>query len=330
MSKPPSKRVSKRGALREACLAIVGPTASGKTQLAIAVARSLGGEIISLDSRQAYRGFRVGSAAPTDEDLSRAPHHGVGILEPDERYGAGRFAEFATATIHRVVASGNVPILAGGTGLFLRALTHPMFREPEVDPVKRDRLRHWLDEADPRHISRWARRLESAIDLTKEPLDPQRAARSVELALTSGRPLSWWIEHGERERPPLDARIYALDVPGEVLRARIEGRAREMVESGDWEAEVRTLERAGHAESRAFDAIGYHDILAVTRGQIGRQEALGRIVSSTWAYARRQRTWFRHQLPEASVRLDGSKETAQLARRIEDDWRSRPQRSGRE
>jgi len=312
------------------CLAIVGPTASGKTELAIAVARSLEGEIVSVDSRQAYRGFRVGSAAPTDEQLSAAPHHGVGILEPDERYGAGRFAEFATATIHRIRARGNVPILAGGTGLFLRALTHPMFREPEVDPVMRDRLRRWLDAADPERLSRWSRRLESAIDVTDETLDPQRAARSVELALTSGRPLGWWIEHGELERPALDARVYAIDVPADVLRARIERRAREMVEGGDWEAEVRTLERAGHARSRAFDALGYRDILAVTHGQIRREEALERIVSSTWAYARRQRTWFRHQLPEGAVRLDGSQTTAQLARRIEDDWRSRPQPSGRE
>lgn len=303
----------------------MGPTASGKTEIAIAVARSLRGEIVSMDSRQAYRGFRVGVAAPTDEELSAAPHHGVGILEPDERYGAGRFAEFATAAIRGIISRGSVPILAGGTGLFLRALTHPMFREPEVDPVKRTRLRRWLDTADAERISRWARRLESAAEPAEEGLDPQRAARSIELALTSGRPLAWWIEHGEPERPPLDARTYAIDVPSETLRARIEARARGMVESGDWEAEVRSLERAGHAGSRAFDALGYRDILAVTRGRIGREEAVARIVSSTWAYARRQRTWFRHQLPPGAVRLDGSKPTAQLARRIEDDRRAGPQ-----
>jgi len=102
-----------------------------------------------------------------------------------------------------------------------------------------------------------------------------------------------------------------------------------MIEGGQWEAEVRVLERAAHDASRAFNALGYGEVLAVSRGKIDREEALARIVSSTWAYARRQRTWFRHQLPEGSVRLDGSEETAQLARRIADDWRSRPQRSGR-
>ena len=301
---------------RPRCIAIVGPTASGKTGLAIEVARSLSGEIVSMDSRQAYRGFRVGTAAPTDEELSRAPHHGVGILEPDERYGAGRFAELAASWLDRIEARGNVPILAGGTGLFLRALTHPMFREPEADPARRDAIRRWLDRRDEDELARWASRLDP-----DTPSDPQRAGRTVELSLLSGRPLSWWLEHGEPERSALAVAVFAIELPADALRARIERRARRLIESGAWEAEVRSLERAGHARSRAFDALGYADVRDLVHGRIDRETAIERIFRSTWAYARRQRTWFRHQLPEGASRLDGSEPTEQLARRIRREWR---------
>lgn len=299
-------------------LAIVGPTASGKTSLAISVAREFDGEIISADSRQAYRGFRVGTAAPTADELGAAPHHGVGILEPDERYGAGRFVELADSAVRGILARGHVPIIAGGTGLFLRALTHPMFRQPEVPATTRDALREWLDTAEPEDLIRWATRLDSP----DAAGDPQRAGRTVELALLTGRPLSWWIENGVPSRPGFEGLVFVLDVPSELLRERIRHRARAMLESGAWEAEVRALEIAGHDRSRAFDALGYRDVQDLIRGRTDREEALERIFARTWAYARRQRTWFRHQLPEDAIRLDGSSTTDQLSQRICDEWRA--------
>lgn len=298
-------------------IAIVGPTASGKTALAIEVARGLDGEVISADSRQAYRGFSIGTAAPTDAERAAVPHHGVGMLDPQERYGAGRFTALARDWIREIESRGRVPILAGGTGLFLRALTHPLFREPAADPVVRDRVRAWLDGADAAEVMRWAARLDPA-----SPRDPQRASRTVELALLSGRPLSWWLAHGAPERPGLRVRVYALDLPAEALRARILARTRAVVESGAWEEEVRALERVGHVESRAFDALGYGDVRDLARGRIDRETAIERIFAATWAYARRQRTWFRHQLPGDAIRLDGSEATDQLARRICGDWRA--------
>lgn len=302
---------------RHRAIVIVGPTASGKTALAIEVARGLNGEVISADSRQAYRGFVVGTAAPTEEERSAAPHHGVGILDPDERYGAGRFTALARDWIGEIESRGRVPILAGGTGLFLRALTHPLFREPDADPVLRDRVRAWLDAADAAEVARWAARLDPAA-----PGDAQRASRTVELVLLSGRPLSWWLANGEPETPGLRVRAYALDFPAEALRARILARTRVLVESGAWEEEVRALERAGHAASRAFDALGYAEIRDLAHGRIDRETAIERIFAATWAYARRQRTWFRHQLPEDAIRLDGSEATDQLARRICGEWRA--------
>ncbi|MFV1986692.1 MAG: tRNA (adenosine(37)-N6)-dimethylallyltransferase MiaA [Gemmatimonadota bacterium] len=301
-------------------IAIVGPTACGKTSLAIAVAREIGGEIISTDSRQAYRGFRVGTAAPNDEELAAAPHHGVGILEPDERYGAGRFVEFAEATSRAISGRGNVPILTGGTGLFLRALTHPMFCEPEVPARVRDGLRHWIEGAENAVVTRWAQRLDPTVDATS--IDPQRAGRTVELALASGRPLSWWIEHGEPSRVPFGGAVFLIETPSDLLRERIAKRARGLLDSGAWEAEVRGLEIAGHQASRAFDALGYRDVQALVHGRIDRATAYERIFAATWAYARRQRTWFRHQLPETAVRLDGATTTEHLSRRIRDKWRT--------
>jgi len=301
-------------------LAIVGPTACGKTSLAIAIARELGGEIISSDSRQAYRGFRVGTAAPSDAEMAAAPHHGVGILEPDERYGAGRFVEFAEATSRAICERGNVPILAGGTGLFLRALTHPMFCEPHVPPRVRDGLRRWIDAVEPAVVRRWAQRLDPTVEAAS--IDPQRAGRTVELALGSGRPLSWWIEHGEPARVPFGGPVFLIEMPTELLRERIERRARALLDSGSWEAEVRGLEIAGHQASRAFDALGYRDVQALVHGRIDRATAYERIFASTWAYARRQRTWFRHQLPDTAIGLDGASTTEHLSRRICDEWRT--------
>ncbi len=301
-------------------LAIAGPTASGKTSLAVAVARALDGEVISLDSRQAYRGFRVGTAAPGPDDLAAAPHHGVGFLDPSEPYGAGRFARLARGWIGEIRARRRVPILAGGTGLFLRALTDPVFAEPPIDPDRRRRLREWLDARDSDLVRHWADRLDPELAARLASVDRQRAARTIELALFTGRPLSWFIDHGEPEHPPLELLIYAIELPSEELRSRIASRASDSLPA--WMDEVRELRNRNLGGSAAFEALGYQHVLALEEGRLEREEALERIVSDTWAYARRQRTWFRHQLPAEAVRLDGSQPTDQLARRIARDWRS--------
>ncbi|MDX1579784.1 MAG: tRNA (adenosine(37)-N6)-dimethylallyltransferase MiaA, partial [Gemmatimonadota bacterium] len=302
-------------------------TASGKTALAIEVARELDGEIISLDSRQAYRGFAIGTAAPTAGDLAAAPHHGVGFLDPDERYGAGRFAELARRWIEEIEGRGRVPILAGGTGLFLRALTHPLFREPEMAPERRRAVRAGLDALPAETLVAWAERLDPALGGEGSP-DAQRAARTVELCLASGRPLSWWVEHGEPVRPPHSPRVLARDLTREVQRERIERRTAAWLASGAWAREVRRLASEGRDRSRAFDALGYRDILDMVEGRLTEEQVRDRVVGDTWAYARRQRTWFRHQLPSDTRRLDGTEPTPQLAARVAEAWRAEAQ-SGR-
>ena len=309
-------------------LAIVGPTATGKTAVAIEVARCLGGEIISMDSRQAYRGFGVGTASPSAAEQAAAPHHGVGFLDPHERYGAGRFARLASRWIADIRARGGVPVLAGGTGLFLRALTHPMFEEPAFDPARRERLHAWLDGLERDELVRWAARLDGSLAGRSRPLDRQRAARTVELALLSGRPLTRWIESGRTERPPLPTATWVLDLAAPLLRERIRHRAEALIRDGAWAGEVRDLLSRGLEGSRAFDALGYADVAGLVRGRADIEETIERVSTSTWRYARRQRTWFRHQLPDDAVVLDASTGPEQLGRHIADAWRASAAEAG--
>lgn len=315
-----------------AAIAIVGPTATGKTGLALEVARTLDGEVISADSRQAYRGMEIGTAAPTPEERAAVPHHGVAFLEPGERYGAGRFARLARGWMAEIRARGRVPLLVGGTGFFLAALLEPVFREPSMDEARRTALRRWLDARSEAELERWSRRLDPALIDRLERLDRQRAARTLEMALLTGRALSWWHRHGEPEAPPLHALVYRLTLPREEHRRRIARRADALLEAG-WPEEASRLrdrvglrERVGAGEEgsvarHGWDAIGYPEALAVSEGRMSREEASEQIFLATWAYARRQRTWFRHQLPEHTVVLDASRPTGQLARRIAADWR---------
>lgn len=312
-------------------IAIAGPTATGKTALAIAAARRLDGEAISADSRQAYRGMEVGTAAPTPEERTAVPHHGVAFLDPRERYGAGRFAREARRWIAGIRARGRVPILVGGTGFFLDALLSPVFREPELATTRRRRLRRWLDAAPAERALAWARRLDPDLFARLETVDPQRAARSLELALLTGRPVTWWQDHGDPEAPPLHALVFVLELSPRAHRAAIERRTEALLEAG-WPAEARRLREEGLEDAPALDAVGYRHVLALLDGRLEREEAVARIVRDTWAYARRQRTWFRHRVPEGAIRLDAAEPTGQLARRIEEAWwaRTAPSPSGEE
>ena len=316
-----SKAVAAGSAERPRAIAIVGPTATGKTDVATAVARELSGEVISLDSRQAYRGFGIGTAAPTADEMGAVLHHGVGFLDPMEPYGAGTFARYAHEWMREIHARRHIPILAGGTGFFLSALLRPIFREPPLDPERRADLRHWLDQRSVDELREWVGRLDPALEDRLERVDRQRASRALELALLTGRSLSDWIADGEPEHEPLRACCFALAIPAEPHRERIERRARSLLQSG-WVEEVLRLREAGLDQSPAFNAVGYRDVLSLADGEVSEEDAIERIVRATWAYARRQRTWFRHQLPSDAIALDALRPTGQLAERIARDWRA--------
>lgn len=297
---------------------VLGATGTGKTALAIQLARRLDGEIISADSRQAYRGLAIGTAAPTAAARGGVPHHGIGFLDPNERYGAGRFARLARTWIDEIRGRGRLPILAGGTGLFVRALLEPLFREPELDPERRRRLGAWLERRPTDDLEAWTRRLDPALAARLGVVDRQRAGRATEIALLTGRPLSWWRARESGDAPPLAARLFVLELPPEEHRQRLRSRIRGQL-AGGWPDEVRALIEAGHDEaSPALGALGYRKVAAFVRGEIGEAEAQALIARDTWRYARRQRTWLRHQLPGDPVPLDARRSVDQLAAIVED------------
>lgn len=297
-------------------VAIVGPTASGKSDLAFALAVASRAEIVSVDSRQAYRGMEVGTAAPPPGQRAAVPHHGVAFLAPGERYGAGQFARLARTWIRGIRERGREPLLVGGTGFFLRALARPVFREPPLDPDRRARLGRWLEAAGPERVTEWARAVDPSLAARLSRIDPQRAARALEVAWLTGRRLSWWQEHAPAEAPPVPIRAFVPELPADVHRRRIAARAERML-AGGWRAEVAELRRAAPGDDAPWmKALGYADVAAWADGRLSREEALARIVRDTWAYARRQRTWFRHQLPPGTVRIDATRPLDDQLRRV--------------
>jgi len=306
---------------RPRILVILGPTASGKTALALDVARLVDGEIISADSRQAYRGLEIGTAAPTIAERAAVPHHGVAFLEPGDRYGAGRFARLCREWITDIESRGRTPIVVGGTGFFVRAVTHPVFKEPDLDSAGRAALEAWLSARPLDEIRRWTGRLDPDLIDRLPVLDRQRAGRALELALLTGRNLSWWQCNAPPEADPIPARTSVLEADAATLRRRINERTLRLLDGG-WAQEVEALGDAGHGPgSPAMTSIGYRDVSSFVRGEISRERAVEAILRDTWAYARRQRTWLRHQVLDAT-RIDVTTDLRLLANRIAAEWLS--------
>ena len=275
-----------REALRT--LAICGPTASGKSEFASRLAAEYGAEVVNADSRQIYRGMRVGTGWPTDEQLARAPHHLYGIASPAQRYNAGLFVRDASAAISGIAARGKWAIVSGGTGLYVEALagSMPLDRLVASDELRErvraealvhphEALRAWLAAVAP----------DAAVRITAG--DRYRTLRGLEAALAARE-----ASAGRTASPAdIDVQIIVLEAPRATLRVRIETRVRWMFASGLVEEAV-ALEREFGAVP-ALTGIGYAEALAYARGLMRRDEATSATCGRTTAYAKRQQTWFR-------------------------------------
>ena len=303
-------------------LAITGPTTSGKTQLSIAVAEALDGEIICMDSRQVYRGMDVGTDKVSAEHRNRVPHHGLDLRDPDEPYSAGQFGRDACRWIEEISGRGRVPILVGGTGFFLRSLTHPIFKEPDMDVARLEALRGFMAARPTAELERWVGELDPQRAALAREGGPQRLGRTIEVALLTGRALSWWHEQGEPDQDPFSGLIVVLDMDREELDRRIDARVTRMAAEGLVE-EVRGLLEKGYGPNDpGMSGTGYREIAAYLGGDTTLEDALDRMRSQTRQYARRQLTWFRHQLPENAMHIDTSQPVdAQLTEVIE-GWRA--------
>ncbi len=277
-------------------LGLVGPTASGKTALSVPIALRLDGEIISMDSRQVYRGMDVGTDKVAVEVREHVPHHGLDLIEPRERYSAGRFAREARGWIRAIHARGRVPVLVGGTGFFLKSLTEPIFAEPPLDEERRVRLRRWLRGQPLDTLERWAALLDPDRAELAAAGGRQRLSRTLELPLLTGRSMSWWHRHAPADGDPIDIDVVLLVLPREELYRRIDQRAQRMFEHGLL-TEVRLLLSAGVSpEDPGMSGTGYREAAGLLRGELSLDEAVLAVQRATRAYARRQLTWYRNQL----------------------------------
>ncbi|MGH7501567.1 MAG: tRNA (adenosine(37)-N6)-dimethylallyltransferase MiaA [Longimicrobiales bacterium] len=307
--------------MADGVLVLTGATATGKTALAVKLAERIGAEVISMDSRQVYRGMDIGTAKPTTGERRNIPHHGFERVAPDERYSAGRFAREARCWVADIQSRSKVPLVVGGTGFFLRALTHPLFEEPPLDHDERARLRARFQDMETATLRRWVRALDAASPIAETGGGRQRLARTIEIALLTGRSLSWWQRHASEQTAPLEPTIFVLERPPEELRARIDARVIAMVEAGLVE-EVRALLDAGYTErDPGMSATGYAELIPHVRGERTLDEAINQTRAATRRYARRQRTWYRHQLPPGAHRLDATGPLDELVERIVELWK---------
>ena len=275
-------------------LAIVGATCTGKSRLALALALRLDGELINADALQVYRGLDRGTAKPDAAARAAVPHHLLDILDPRQRFSAGEFARRARAAIEEIAARGRVPIVVGGSGLYLRALSRGLAAVPAVPEAVREALRGRLETEGLAVLRAELEALDPVTAGRVPPADRQRTLRALEVLAATGHPLSRWHD----DAPPedrLDVLCVGLTLPRTLLYDRIASRADVMLRSG-WLDEIGDLLREGVPDSApAFQAIGYRQLLRHLRGGCSLEEAMADTIRATRQYAKRQQTWFRRE-----------------------------------
>ena len=301
-------------------IALTGPTSSGKTQLACALARILEVEIISMDSRQVYKGMDIGTDKVPDDVREQLPHHALDLVHPDERYSAGQFARDARDWIKEIIKRDRVPVLAGGTGFFLKAITEPVFSEPPLDSARLKKIRRYLSALDYRVLARWVEKLDPERASLAIDGGPQRMSRTIEVALLTGKPLSSWHRESPSDVAALTGLIIQLELPREEIDRRINDRVTYMVERG-LVSEVRSLLEAGYTfDDPGMTATGYREIAHYLEGGQTLEEAMEEIRRNTRRYARRQLTWFRNQLPPSVCMIDATASIDVQATAVLDAW----------
>ena len=275
-------------------VAIVGPTGAGKSDLALDLAESLGGEVVSFDALQVYRGLDIGTAKVPPSDRRGIPHHLLDEVEPDEEFSAAEFVSRAVPAIEGIAARGKVPILVGGTGLYLRALRKGLFDGPGRSPGIRDRLGAIADRRGGRALHRILRRWDPDLAGRIHGNDRIRLVRGIEVYLASGRKMSELMSTRRRPLEGFQDILIGLRPDREVLRARVEARVQVMFSRGLVE-EVRRLLLTHGASIPAFKAIGYREVLRHLDCEIDADRARRLTVLATTQYAKRQMTWFRRE-----------------------------------
>ena len=274
-------------------VAIVGPTGSGKTALSLVLAERFGGEIVNCDSVAVYREFYIGTAKPSPEERARAPHHLIDILSPDETMTAGEYARRGREAINDIKQRGRLPIVVGGTGLYLRALLEGLFAGPERSEELRARLRACAEAKGAEHLHRMLRRFDPAAAARIHANDTPKVVRALEVCIAARAPMTELWKQG---RDPLTGfRILRLGLNPErnALYARVNERCKRMFDAGLVEETRALLEK--YPNAWALSSLGYKQAAQYLRGEIDRKLALWAAQQSHRNYAKRQMTWFRRE-----------------------------------
>jgi tRNA dimethylallyltransferase len=273
---------------------VVGPTASGKSDLAMALAERLDGEIIGADSVQVYRAFDIGTGKPSPDDRARIPHHLVDVIDPLEHFDAARFVELADRAIAEIQERGRVPIVCGGTFLWVRALLFGLAPMPPADPEVRARHQAEADRVGRAALHERLTSVDPAAAERLAPNDLVRVSRALEVFELTGKTLTAWHEEHRFEEERYRARLLGVARDRDELDRRIRTRTRGWLEAG-WVDQVRALRARGLDGARAMDAVGFRQVRDHLDGDIPAAELEDAIVRATRKFVRRQRTWLRDE-----------------------------------
>lgn len=290
--------------LQKPIYAIVGPTASGKTEIGVELALRVGGEIINCDSVQIYQEIQIATAKPSIEEMRGVPHHLIDYVPPEINYTAADWAKDATEKIYEIEARGNTAILVGGTGFYLRSLRQPFFESPKTDEKLRERLTKIKNKRGAEHLYKILQKFDPISAAKNQPRDYVRVMRALEVYFQTGKQIS--EIQANRIKPPEFAsriKIFALNPPRGILYEKINARAKRHFEVGLVE-EVKHLRNNGLADiTSALGAHGYRRVCEYLRGERTLDSAIEQTKQDVRNYAKRQISWFRHK--EAVVWLDG-------------------------
>lgn len=275
-------------------LSVVGPTATGKSALAVDIALAVGGEIVSCDSMAVYRGLDIGTDKPTRQEMRGVPHHLLDVADPGSLFSAGEFRRMALEAVEAIWGRGRVAILAGGTGLYYRALTKGLLNLPARQPELRERLASRIKRDGSERVFRILQRFDPAYASTIGKRDSLRICRAMEVFMTTGKPLSAWIEEAPFGSSSLEGAKIGLTAELSFLRDRIDRRVDAMMKSGFLE-EVKSLNNSGLLRGPARKAIGYGELAAFLDGNTSLEEAVEEIRRRSRKLAKRQFTWFRKE-----------------------------------
>ncbi len=290
-------------------MALVGPTASGKSHLALAAAKQLDGEIVNCDSMQMYRHLQIGTAKPTPAQREQVPHHLYDLVDPDEYFGAGRYMKEARRICREIAARGKLSFVVGGTGLYLQALLEGVFEGPGRSESLRERLQRVGRRRGFQYLHRWLGKTDLEAAQRIPPQDHIRIVRTLEIYLLTGRPISE-LQAGREPLRNLPILKIGLNLPRTMLYDRINRRVEEMFRFGLVEEVQQLLDRGYDPDCKGFEALGYRYVLDVLQGGLGREEAMARMQMDTRRYAKRQMTWFRREKDVHWITLPGENPAA--------------------